>query len=291
MALPDVTPLKVLLQNSASVACFLPKNPSYDSVSSALALKLCLEESGKTVKVICPDPIIVEFNRLVGIDTIVNQFGGRNLIISFPRQTEYVDKVSYHLEEGELRLIVSSKPGMPPLDHTQLKFISAGQVDAFVMIDVEQLSDLAHIYQSGRDIFQSLPHKTVSISRNLPASSYSPHQLFNPEVLSVAEVMTSIIESLELPLSQDAATNLLSAIEKVTDHFRHPHTTHHTFETAAKLMKSGARRHDDVISAADYPAGSIPTAVPGTSENIQETKVTPPDDWLAPKVYRGPMLQ
>ena len=62
------------------------------------------------------------------------------------------------------------------------------------------------------------------------------------------------------------------------------------FKPAARLLKSGARRHHDQITAEQFPAGAIPQSM-GTAESVAEVKSTPPSDWMTPKVYRSPMLQ
>ena len=290
MSHPDITPLTTLVTSSQSLALLLPQNPAFDAVSCALSLKLCLEQSGKQVLVACPDPITVEFNRLVGIDSVTSVFSGRNLIISFPTQTEHVDKINYQIEAGVLRLVVSPKPDAPAIDHTRLQFVSGGtSSDAIITVDVDELSRLGHIYENSKDTFNG-NQKLVSLSRAVPAQNYTPHQIFDPVAVSLVETTVYIIDSLNLPLSSDAASNLLLALEQATQNFQHVGITAATFETAARLLKSGARRHHDQITAEQFPAGAIPQSM-GTAESVQEIKSTPPSDWMTPKVYRSPMLQ
>ncbi len=156
MAKPDTSYLGTLMEPARHVSILLPQNPSFDAVAAALGLKLSLESSGKLVQVACPDPMVVEFNRLVGVDSITTTFGTRNLVISFPDQTEAVDKVSYNLENGELQLVITPKPEAPELDHRRLKFISgAGKTDLIVLVAVDQITDLGSIYQDAKDHFQN----------------------------------------------------------------------------------------------------------------------------------------
>ncbi|MBI2587597.1 hypothetical protein HYW29_02215 [Candidatus Amesbacteria bacterium] len=277
MARPDVSPLSSLLASSQTLALLLPQKPAFDAVSCALSLKLCLEQAGKSVLVACPDPITVEFNRLVGIDSITSVFSGRNLVIAFPTQTEQVDKINYQIENGVLRLVISPKPDAPAIDHTRLQFISGGsRAEAIITVDVNELSHLGHIYENSQDTFHS-SQKIFAVNRD-------------PAAVSLVETTVYIIDSLSLPLSADAASNLLLALEKTTQNFQHVGTTAATFETAARLLKSGARRHHDAVSASQFPTGSIPNSL-GTAESVQEVKATPPPDWMTPKVYRSPMLQ
>src|SRR3989338_7156248 len=146
MARPDLSQLKALLESARLVSVLLPQNPSYDSVASGLALKLSLESLGKSVAAACPDSMTVEFNRLVGVDTITTSITNRDLLITFADQTEHVDKVSYNLEGGQLQLVVTSKPGSPHLDHTRLRFVSgSGKSDLHILVGVDQLLHLGSI--------------------------------------------------------------------------------------------------------------------------------------------------
>ena len=288
MAQSDAKDLQSLLQSSQSIAMLLPKNPKVDAVASALALRLVFTEIGKSVHVSCPEAMTVQFNQLVGVDTGSTQFGSRNLIISFPDQTESVDKVSYHIEAGELRLVITPKSGSPPIDHQHLKFIPSSHAEIIILVNVDHFSDLDHIYHDNKDLFHQHT-QLIYLGLNPPPENLTPHQLTNPAAISLSEVTLATLETLNLPLSADAATNLLLGLEEATQNFQDHRVTHQTFEAAAKLMRVGARRHRP-ISPTDFPAGSIPEG-PGTAEAVQEFKDTPPSDWYAPKIYRGPMLQ
>lgn len=186
------------------VAIFLPKNPSYDAVASALALKLSLEQSGKSATVTCPDPMTVEFNRLVGVDSITSNFASRNLIITFPGQTEIVDKVSYNVDNGELQLIITPKSNTSGIDHSRLKFISGNiQADLIILLGSASLPD---DYKNTKYIsFTDLP---------------------------LCQAVTNFLQANDLPFNSDIASNLLSGLEKSTS------------ETVAFLTQAGAKRQD-----------------------------------------------
>ncbi len=273
----DTTKLKSLLDTSASFAILIPKTPSYDVVSAALALKLALESQKKRVSVVCPDPITVEFNRLVGIDTITNTLGSKNLVIHFQEQSELVDTVSYDLDKGELRLVITPKSTAPKaIDYHQLKFSPAAE-------KVDHTITMGANVQTGLDI---------------------AGQIFShPESSSLSELTAVLIDSLGIKFGEDIATNLYLGLTNATNNFQSKSVTPTTFEIAALLLSQGARR-DPVISAADFPQGSIPQATPAPVtptgyglDHIPEesTPIQPspakPADWYEPKIYRGPMLQ
>lgn len=294
MLRPDFTAIKALFDQGGTFTIFLPTTPSYDAVASALSLKLSLESAGKRVTVISFDPMTVEFNRLVGVDTINNSVGGNNLVISFHDQSELVDTVSYDLDKGELRLVINTKPNAPAqIDHRRLKFIpGTPKADIVITIGVNHPSELKEPLPSS---------KVVAITHSAPVTSFATHHLSHPESSSLSELITQLIDTLGFQLHEDVATNLYLGLSVATDNFQSGQVSQATFETAALLLRRGARR-DRAISATDFPQGSIPQAVPqqpitgyGTDHKQEdEPEVTTdakPADWYEPKIYRGPMLQ
>ena len=310
MARPDTSQAKSLLDSAKTAAILLPQNPHYDVVAAGLGLKLALDSMGKTITIACADPMTVEFNRLVGIDTVTATFGTGNFVIAFADQTEVVDKVSYNLDHGELQLIITPKTGAPTLDHRKLRFIPGSvSADLVILVGVENLFDLGPLYHDARTLLSSV--NLVSITKNVPGENFTPHALYDPDSSSLSELMAHIIDSLGFNLHTDVATNLLAGLEHATDFFRSPVVSHTTFEIAAHLVRKGARRHHDAVSASQFPPGSIPSSPQPTTYNPQPTTVSgwgtdsqslttdtaapiqskePPSDWYEPKIYRGPML-
>ena len=247
MARPDTTQFRTLLEPARQVVILLPQNPHYDAVAAGLALKIALESVDKHLVVACADPMTVEFNRLIGIDTVTTSFGSGNFIIAFADQTDVVDKVSYNLDRGELQLVITPKKDAPALDHRKLRFIPGSvSADLAILVSVDNLFDLGPMYHDTKALLSNTP--MISITRNIPAENYTPHALYDPDASSVSELVAHLIDASGLNLHVDAATNLLSGLEKATDLFRSPQVSHTTFELAAHLIRKGARRHHDAIS-------------------------------------------
>ena len=317
MAIPDTTSVRSFVDSARHISILLSQKPDFDSVAAGLGLKLSLVSAGKSARVVCPAQMVVEFNRLVGVESVTSDFGNRNLIICFPGQTEHVDQVNYNLEKGELQLVISPKPEAPNLDHTRLKYITATQnQDLIITLGVTDLRDLGPVYEQAKDHLQKTT--VISISHAPHQQQFTPYRLHDHEASSLSEITAHLIDSLGLSLDQDAATNLLFGLEKATSSFKSPKVSVGTFEIAAKLMRRGARRHLDEISATDFPAGSVPEQiVPNTTsgEVGQALELAPdqlpveqqssgsaspssttngrksaPPDWYEPKIYKGPML-
>ena len=248
--------IKIDFSTSKNITLLLASTPTFDFVASALALKLSLESFGKTVNVICSDPMTVDFNRLVGINTVSAVFGSRNLVITLPGQTDLVDKVSYNVDSGELELVIVPKEGKT-LDPNSLK-ITPGMAtpDLAILVGITDLTQTKYT--------ESLANvKLIYFNDTLDSSASC-----------LSELAANLIKAQELPINADVATNLMQGLTKSTNGFTSAKVSKATFELAAWLMEHGSR-HQDEISASSFPSGSIPAADP---------------DWYEPKIYKGTTL-
>ncbi len=230
MARLDSTLFQSLLDSARQIAISLPKNPKFDAVAAALALKLSLDQSGKPASVVCPDPMTVEFHRLVGADVVATGVGSKNLVITFPGQTENVDKVSYNIENGILQLVITPKTGTTGLDPKKLQFTAGGAgADLAILIGGADFPDAKQFRLDGDNL---------------------------------SEAVTLLLTELRLPINPDAASNLLQGLEVASNNFTSISVTADTFEAAANLLRHGARRASNLATAEEFPAGSIPAEAP-----------------------------
>ncbi|MDP1743916.1 MAG: hypothetical protein Q8L51_04000 [Candidatus Amesbacteria bacterium] len=254
--------IKIDFSQSKAIAILLPANPAIDLVASALALKLSLELAGKQISVHCQSPMTVDLNRLVGINTVSGAIGDRNLVITFPGQTDLVDKVSYNMDTGELQLVVVPKPDCV-IDPSKLKIVSGTVIsDLSILMGISDLSEL-----TGTESLVN--QKLIYFNHSLDSSASC-----------VSEITSELIKAQALPINSDIATNLMQGMTRTTNGFTSNKVTKNTFDIASWLMENGSR-HQDEIQASSFPAGSIPTS-------SETPAVTNPDpDWYEPKIYRG----
>jgi nicotinic acid mononucleotide adenylyltransferase len=230
----------------------------------------------------------VEFNRLVGVDSVTTSFGSRNFIISFPGQTEVVDKVTYNVEAGELQLVITPKLGTAGIDHRLLKFTSAGiQADLVFIIGADSLSELGSIYSDIKDFLASA--KVISLTHTQPTEKFANIQIFDPTYSCLSELVTHLHSELALKLSADSASNLLFSLETLTNSYKSSLVGATTFEAAAALFRAGAHRHEIFVDT-NLPAGSIPSASNAQGFGTDSQPQNPSPDWYEPKVYRGTNL-
>jgi hypothetical protein len=271
-----------IIENASSILILLPTKPYFDQVAAGLSLYLSLKESHKNINISCPAPMVVEFNRLVGVNHITSELGSKNLTINFANyEASNIEKVSYDIENGEFKLTVVPKIGFdsPKKDQVITSYsgvsadtvilIGGGNQSHFPALTNEELAG-AKILHIG---IKALQAEKDILSLAKPASS-------------VSELVSALIEQSGYEMNADIATNLVSGIEEGSREFSGFDVSADTFQAVANLMKSGGRRiKKDTISRDDFPKGSI-LETPLIQEE-PEKKEQPPQDWLEPKIYKG----
>ena len=294
--------IKDLIAKNDSIGIAVGRNPGIDEMAGALALYLALTEAGKKTTVACPTEPLVEVASLVGIDRVKKNFEGDkggDLTVSFPYKEGEIEKISYTLEEGKLNILVKAGEQGLTFNDRDVKFRrSAGTPGLVIIIGTPRLSDLGSVF----DAEALKDSKVINIDYKAENQGYGDIPLIGRNSSSVSELVTSFINSLGFKMDIDIASNLLSGIVSATDNFQKENTNPLSLEMAALLMKKGAVRQSKNSgkrqAAVEKAGDSFFTPKPpsfektqeGTAEKKPEVKLdenNPPDDWLAPKIYKG----
>lgn len=273
MAPTNISQLQQALVEARSTLFLLPENPEFDQVAAALSLMLSVSSYGKQALISCPSPMVVDFNRLVGVDKVTSSLGGKNFIVEFGSDaTSRVERVKYETgEDRKLKLIVVPKDGVEAPRKEELTFYDAGlAADLVILVGISSRNQIVKLLDKsdGEDLLSS---KLVVIN-NTPSGEFpGAIEIVDQQSPSLSQTVIAIIEQANLPLDQDIATNLLMGLERGTGNFSAPTVSAETFSAAARLMQAGARKQQ---------AGS---------PEQQENQV--PEEWKgAPKVYKGSTL-
>ncbi len=272
------------IESSSSVLILLPTRPYFDQVAAGLSLYLALRDK-KDVAISCSTPMIVEFNRLVGVNKITTELGNKNMVIKLidynPRA---VERVSAEVEGNELNLVVIPKPGTPPPKKEQLSISFSGvSADTVILVGGVNSSHFPQI--EGKDLLGAkllhLGIRPISLDQDKqPISFARPGS-------SISEVAAFLIAESGFAFDPDIATNLIMGIEEGSKEFKGPDVTAQTFEIVATLMKAGGKR---LPARVGQPAFRPPAPA---SVNVslvaveEEAPKEPPKDWLEPKIYKG----
>lgn len=295
-----------LVDSAASILIVLPTKPYFDQVAAGLSLYLSVHER-KNVFIFCPTPMMVGFNRLIGVNKISQELGKKNLTIKFANyEASNIDKVGYDIDNGEFKLTVTPKSG----------FV-APQAEQIIMDYSGATADLVILVGGAND--SHFPILNTSDLANAKVVHIGTRALDSKrEVLSFAksgsttsELVAGLIKENNLTMDPDIATNLVMGIEEGSNNFGNSEVTPETFEAFAYLLRNGGQRVARVkLSPASFPPGAIPTKPFGGTPTSQppvtpiaqvetqaETRmaeataeapeVEPPSDWLQPKIFKG----
>ncbi len=276
----DFTPVEEAFAPAQTFAVVLPTNLNTDKVAAALALFLSLKKAGKQVNIACATPMIVEYSSLIGVDKIGQKFGGRNLMVSFDYHEDSIEKVSYHIENNKFNLVIQPKEGHPPLSTKNINYNYFGsQADVVLTIGAASWENLGSLYNENKSLFEGA--QSINLDIGSHNSQFAKINLVESGMVSLSELVTLMLSSLNLPLDEDIASNLLQGIKKTTFDFSLNKSAPSTFEAVAVCLRAGARQpfHE-----------ARPERKPDFKKS-QKTVEVPPQkpspDWYKPKIYKG----
>ncbi len=301
-----VQKIRDALSQNDNIAVVTGKNPSIDEMAAALSLYLLLKEN-KKVTIACPTQPIVELSNLVGIDKVATRLEGSegDLVVSFPYVEGEIEKVSYTLEGGFLNIIVKASQQGLTFDENSVKYSKGGAVFSLLfVIGTPRLSDLGELINP--DKLRNT--KIINIDNKQNNEAYGDIAAVSSDFSSVSEQVADLVLSLGFRMDKDVAQNLLNGINYATQNFQSASTSPLAFEIASLLMRNGAQRTQresasSPIAQRKYPSqrysqevqsdqntANNPRRLPANKQKnnqIEEPDQKAPNDWLAPKVYKG----
>ena len=250
------------LTAAQNVLIVLPQRPSIDAVAGGLALFLSLQEQKKKPMIACSTPMTVTYNRLYGVDKIVQNIGNKNLVISFPCPEDSLEKVSYNIDSNIFNLVIERKAGYSPVQVKDVSYNHTGTAaDLVLILGANRIEDVGSIYQSEMSFFAE--SQVVNINNSPIGIGFGKMNIFEPQASSVSELVAILMQKTNLTINADIATNLVVGIEAGTNNLAFK-TSAKTFELLAWLMASGAKRGHMMPAAPSMyppiPSTNMPTA-------------------------------
>lgn len=259
------------LQNSKSVLIMLPKNPYFDQVAAATSLSLLIQDKAQST-IHSDSPMLVEFNRLVGVDLVKSDLGAGSVVVRFAGYpAENIQKVSYDIEQGEMRLLVYLQPGsVAPSKDQVVTELEAINPDTVILIGGANQN---HFPKLSDPTFSSVKLIHFGVS-NLNLDSERVFDELGQSSSSISELLAIQAMDSGVKMNTDVATNLFSGIVDATRNFTSSSVTSSTFSISAKLLEKGARRDRAQVK-------------PQNPQNNSVANSTPPADWMQPKIFKG----
>jgi len=278
------------ITGSQKIIIALPQNPRYDQTAGGLALFLLLTQAGKTVSVICPSAMMVEFNNLVGVDKISPKAKGTDLVVSFNYSMDNVEKISYNDDGGRLNLVVQPKAGAPNINEksVNLSYIGVG-ADLLITVGIKNISQLN---QSGLSSIS--PESIINVDNWSDNTNFAAINVIDIDSSSISEIVLGLSEGLGLQLDLDVAQNLLNGLWQVTSGLKKSDLGPDAYEAVATCLRLGAQKPSAEPPAPKqkmWPVAKNEQKVVNVnrSQSNQPSPLpsTPPADWLEPKIYKG----
>jgi len=292
--------LKGKLDQAQKVLILLPKSPLFDYVAASLSLALALEQSGKSVSVVCASPMTVEFNRLVGVDRITEKPQGTDLVISLNYPPEQIERVSYNDDNNRPNVVIQPKSGAPALNSSLVSFsFAGGSVEVVITLGVKNQNQLS---LGEMDLSGSF---VIDLDTDPANPQFGHLNIIDSEASSVSEMVAGLIEGLRLPFDMDIAQNLLAGIWRQTQGLSSARVGADTYETVALCLRAGAQKPVDFGGSRKDPFFT-PREEKKQPPKIQEKRAAPreeveakaeekpagtpkqpPADWFEPKIFKG----
>lgn len=222
----------------------LPKNPSVDKVSAAVALREVLVKMQKQADIVCPTAPVEGNWEFVGAPLdIKSALPDQNiLVVSLNTTKAKLDELSYQSSPEKVQIFLKPKDGVFSSNDIDVA-VGGSAYDLIVSIGVQNLEMLNDLYQNNSQIFFQTPKINLDIN---PANEYfGTINLVDVTASSVSELMTGLIDSLEPGIiDENISTILMAGIIAQTHSFQDSSTTPKTLNTASKLVTQGARQQD-----------------------------------------------
>lgn len=273
------------IEKSTNIGIVTPRDPNLDQMGAALALYLSLLETGKNIAIATPSEPLVEVSTLVGIDKVKTKLDYQtgDLVVSFPYKEGEIEKVSYTLDDGSLNIVVKAGEKGLSFDTKDVKFQRPqGAPELLFVVGASRLSDLGKLF----DVSDLKDTTVINIDSNAENQGFGDIVLVSSKASSVSEIAAELILSQGLKMDTDIAQNLLWGVSFATNNFQDPKTSPLAFGIVAELMKNGAVREPNQQIRTAFTKSTKPVQMQEETPAGEQTK-NPPEDWLAPKIYKG----
>ncbi|HYE22597.1 MAG TPA: DHH family phosphoesterase [Verrucomicrobiae bacterium] len=235
------------LNTANNILIVLPQNPTADSLSAGLALRLFFRKLEKEVTVVSPTPLDPKYNFLEGFGSVSNSLsGGKNFVIEVSTKRTQIEELSYHKESDHLAIHIKPKQG--EFKESDITFNTADYpYNLIITVGIASLDQLGNFYTQNAEMFFKLP--IINIDYRANNEAYGQFNLIQLNSTSTSEVIMDLIVKFESNLIDgDIATNLLTGIITETNSFQHTRTTPETFIKASQLVGQGARQQQIISS-------------------------------------------
>lgn len=227
------------ITNAQSILVAVSKRSGFDGLASGLAVYLSSKKLGKNVSICAMDPTVGDAQSLYGVDKIGKSEGKKDLVLVIDNAVKNVDKVTYFLENGVLKIVVHSFPDSTGVLKDDVSFEkAASKPDLIFAIGFNSLEELRNEIVHEQNISSQL--WILSINKDSSSQKFAQINIHEHNAASVSEITSKLLQELALPVDEDISFNLYSGIKNATYMFSPKFAKPSSFEAAQYLIKLGA---------------------------------------------------
>ncbi len=224
----NVTEIKNLITSAKSALIAVP-TLSVDSLGAALALGLSLKKQGKQVKVFCPQKPDQNYQKLSGLELLVDNYSNSDLVVTLDYPIDQIEAVSYNDDGGHLNLVVKTKSGAAKVETNQININNSGSAAdiCFMLGDEASLGVSASMVNQGNWIL---------VTPSQVNKTWAKATIFDPDA-PFSEIFTFLLPMLGLNLDIDSGKDLLIGLRVATQSFS-VNVSPETFEAGAICLRA-----------------------------------------------------
>lgn len=224
----NVTEIKNLITSAKSALIAVP-TLSVDSLGAALALGLSLKKQGKQVKVFCPQKPDQNYQKLSGLELLVDNYSNSDLVVTLDYPIDQIEAVSYNDDGGHLNLVVKTKSGAAKVETNQININNSGSAAdiCFMLGDEVSLGVSASMVNQGNWIL---------VTPSQVNKTWAKATIFDPDA-PFSEIFTFLLPMLGLNLDIDSGKDLLIGLRVATQSFS-VNVSPETFEAGAICLRA-----------------------------------------------------
>lgn len=303
---------KPLVDQSKNILVALPSKVDVDKLAAGLAVYLSLKTSGKNVKIVTEDTLLVDHSRLIGVGDVANNlsFSGGDLTVTLegvvaPDGTvPALEKLDWFPEGENLNLVFHVLPNQVFQPKNIVPKYASSGYDLIFVIGANTLDALGQIYQGNQQKFTDA--KIINIQNGASNLPFGHFNVVDPDSPTVSEMVAQILASLGFTMDADTASNILAGIYDATGNLSTGVGADTLFAAGSALQSGGripqpppaATPMEEQFAQSFTPQSSKPPITPSDTSKQEvpagEAAVTTPTetaspapDWLTPKVFRG----
>lgn len=271
--------LKTKLTSAQKILIALPAEITEDNLSAGLSLFLSLQQERKDVSIVTVGVIKVSHTNLFGVGKVGNLLSknsGGNLTVTLEGvvsngSVPALEKLDWYPEGSNLNLVFHVLPGQKFEPAKISHSYSGAGFDLIFCLGAPNLSDLGTIYSNNLEVFSNT--LLVNIDNSTTNSNFGKINIVDSQASSLSEMIGQIIPDLNLPLDQDAASNIITGIINATSNLTSK-VNPDTFLTLGRAMQSGGV----LKQATPMPAPQDASNIPFSQISSQDPSYLP--DWL-----------